>query len=47
MVSPNSVITLGTAGGPVANPLRAQPAHVVMNAVSMGLGMLRAQSQDL
>jgi len=31
MVSPNSVIALGTAGGPVANPLRAQPAHVVMN----------------
>lgn len=27
----SSVITLGTAGGPVQNPERAQPAHVIMH----------------
>lgn len=31
MPAPSSVITLGTAGGPVQNPMRAQPAHVLMN----------------
>jgi len=31
MYSPSSVITLGTAGGPMQNPQRAQPAHVLMN----------------
>ncbi|SMY09354.1 Ribonuclease BN [Flavimaricola marinus] len=31
MASPSSVITLGTAGGPMQNPQRAQPAHVLMN----------------
>ena len=31
MHSPSSVITLGTAGGPMQNPQRAQPAHVLMN----------------
>lgn len=30
MVDPSKVITLGTAGGPMPNPLRAQPAHVIM-----------------
>jgi len=34
MHSPSSVITLGTAGGPVQNPQRAQPAHVVMHGES-------------
>jgi len=31
MPSPSSVITLGTAGGPMQNPQRAQPAHVLMH----------------
>lgn len=31
MHSPSTVITLGTAGGPMQNPQRAQPAHVLMN----------------
>jgi len=31
MPAPSSVITLGTAGGPMQNPQRAQPAHVLMN----------------
>ena len=31
MHSPSSVITLGTAGGPMQNPQRSQPAHVLMN----------------
>ena len=31
MHSPSSVITLGTAGGPMQNPQRAQPAHVLLN----------------
>ena len=31
MHSPSSVITLGTAGGPMQNAQRAQPAHVLMN----------------
>lgn len=30
MPSPSSVTTLGTAGGPVLNPQRAQPAHLLM-----------------
>lgn len=28
--APDTVITLGTAGGPMPNPMRAQPAHVMM-----------------
>lgn len=31
MPNPSSVITLGTAGGPVQNPNRAQPSFVLMN----------------
>lgn len=31
MPSPSAVITLGTAGGPMQNPQRAQPAHVLMH----------------
>jgi len=31
MPSPSSVVTLGTAGGPMQNPQRAQPAHVLMH----------------
>lgn len=31
MPAPSSVITLGTAGGPMQNPQRAQPAHVLMH----------------
>lgn len=31
MPAPSSVITLGTAGGPMQNPMRSQPAHVLMN----------------
>ncbi|MFK8081924.1 MAG: MBL fold metallo-hydrolase [Granulosicoccus sp.] len=31
MLSPSSVITLGTAGGPMQNPQRAQPAHAIMH----------------
>ena len=31
MPAPSSVITLGTAGGPMQNPARAQPAHVLMH----------------
>lgn len=31
MPAPSSVITVGTAGGPMPNPKRAQPAHVVMH----------------
>ena len=31
MISPSKVITLGTAGGPMQNPLRWQPAHLLMN----------------
>ncbi|QJR20598.1 Ribonuclease BN, tRNA processing enzyme [Pelagibacterium halotolerans] len=28
---PSSFVTLGTAGGPVQNPERSQPAHLIMN----------------
>lgn len=31
MAKPSSVITLGTAGGPMQNPNRAQPSFVLMN----------------
>lgn len=31
MLKPSSVVTLGTAGGPVQNPNRAQPSFVLMN----------------
>ncbi|MFK7874480.1 MAG: MBL fold metallo-hydrolase, partial [Paracoccaceae bacterium] len=31
MPNPSSVITLGTAGGPVQNPNRSQPSFVLMN----------------
>ncbi len=31
MPNPSAVITLGTAGGPMQNPQRAQPAHVLMH----------------
>lgn len=31
MPSPSSVITLGTAGGPMQNPQRAQPSHALMH----------------
>lgn len=31
MLSPSSVVTLGTAGGPMPNSQRAQPAHALMN----------------
>lgn len=31
MLATNTIITLGTAGGPMQNPQRAQPAHVFMH----------------
>ena len=34
MSTPSSVITLGTAGGPVQNPNRSQPSFVLMNGES-------------
>lgn len=30
-LKPSSVTTLGTAGGPMLNPMRAQPAHLIMH----------------
>lgn len=34
MPAPFTVITLGTAGGPMQNPQRSQPAHLLMNGDS-------------
>lgn len=34
MTAPGQVITLGTAGGPMQNPDRAQPAHLLLTAAA-------------